>query len=45
MAGRDRDCTPTSLEHRLARGMGVSGAVWNAREPLVVADYDAMADP
>jgi diguanylate cyclase (GGDEF)-like protein/PAS domain S-box-containing protein len=29
--------------HRLARGMGVSGAVWETRRPMVVANYDAMA--
>ena len=30
------------IGHRLARGMGVSGAVWNTRESLVASDYDAM---
>ena len=30
------------IGHRLARGMGVSGAVWNTVTPLVAPDYDAM---
>ena len=28
--------------HRLARGLGVSGAVWETGRPLVVANYDEM---
>ena len=28
--------------HRLARGLGVSGVVWQTGEPLVVNDYDAL---
>ncbi len=28
--------------HRLARGVGVAGAVWATAEPVVVADYDAL---
>ena len=29
--------------HRLARGLGVSGVVWETGRSLVVADYDALA--
>jgi diguanylate cyclase (GGDEF)-like protein/PAS domain S-box-containing protein len=30
------------IGHRLARGMGVSGAVWDTRAPMVAPDYDAL---